>query len=78
MTYIKLIAEGGSKSHLARPGQADEGTTLCGCTVTRIHNWKRISTLEGDECPSCADRTFWATVPSHAAHLGSAEVVHAQ
>lgn len=57
MTYIKLIADG-AVSHLTNPDQADEGTTLCGCTVTRVKGWKRIATLEGDECPKCADRTF--------------------
>jgi hypothetical protein len=58
MTYMKLVT-GGVKHHLCPadlPG--NDSDTLCGCTVTRSHNWKRVSQLEGDECPGCAARAF--------------------
>ena len=32
--------------------------TLCGCTVTQLQSWKRITSLEGDECGQCADVAF--------------------
>jgi hypothetical protein len=67
MTYMKLVAEG-SKRHLMHPDQLHLGTTLCGCVVTRELNWRRIHTLEGDECEKCAEVTFWT--PSQAPDEG--------
>lgn len=59
MAYMKLITAG-VKRHLFRADQESaESTTLCGCVVTRTHSWKRISSLEGDECPRCAQLAFW-------------------
>ena len=58
MTYMKLIT-GGVKRHLAVAVQLSaESITLCGCTVTRSHSWKRVAGLEGDECPRCAELAF--------------------
>lgn len=58
MTYMKLVT-GGVKHHLAVADQpSTESTTLCGCTITRAHSWKRIGTLEGDECKRCAELAF--------------------
>jgi hypothetical protein len=57
MTYMKLIT-GGAKRHLALADQPSTDVTLCGCTVTQVHNWKRIAGLEGDECPHCAELAF--------------------
>lgn len=56
-THVKLLS--GATRHLAMasdPSQAD--TTLCGCGVTRTVMWKVITSLEGDECPECAERAF--------------------
>ena len=56
---MKLITEG-VKHHLSPADQSgDESTTLCGCVVTRPQSWKRITSLEGDECPRCAQLAFW-------------------
>lgn len=57
MTYMKLIT-GGAKRHLALADQPSTDVTLCGCTVTQAHNWKRVMGLEGDECPHCAELAF--------------------
>ena len=57
MTYMKLVTKG-VKHHLAVADQASAGATLCGCTVTRSHSWKRIIGLEGDECRHCAALAF--------------------
>jgi hypothetical protein len=58
MTYMKLVT-GGVKHHLCLMDQAGgESLTLCGCVLTRIHNWKRIRGLEGDECVECAELAF--------------------
>lgn len=54
MTYTKFLNQGTSK-HLALP---DKDTTLCGCVVTRLDSWKRITALEGDECERCAEQAF--------------------
>jgi hypothetical protein len=55
---MKLVT-GGVKQHLRVADQADgDSETLCGCAVTRSHSWKRISRLEGDECPMCAALAF--------------------
>jgi hypothetical protein len=58
MTYMKLIT-GGVRRHLAVADQLSaESITLCGCTVTRSHSWKRVGELEGDECQHCAELAF--------------------
>ena len=62
MTYMKLIT-GGVKRHLALADQPSTDSTLCGCTVTGAHNWTRITGLEGDECPQCAERAFGVDAP---------------
>ncbi len=54
-TYLKLLR--GAVKHLV-VGPASEGVTLCGCSVTQVPNWKQIMSLEGDECPRCAERAF--------------------
>jgi len=57
MTYMKLVTAG-VKQHLTVADQPSVESTLCGCTVTRAHNWKRITGLEGDECEVCAKLAF--------------------
>jgi hypothetical protein len=54
MTYTKFLTEAPHK-HLALP---DRDITLCGCAITRLNNWKRITALEGDECERCAEQAF--------------------
>src|SRR5712691_4299826 len=54
MTYTKLLNQEANK-HLALP---DRDTTLCGCAITRLNSWKRITALEGDECERCAEQAF--------------------
>jgi hypothetical protein len=58
-TYMKLLSQG-SKRHLMKPDQLEQGITLCGCVVTRVVGVRRISALEGDECSKCAERSFCA------------------
>ena len=71
MSYLKLVT-GGVKHHLCAEDQADGGvSTLCGCVVTRLHSWKLVRGLEGDECPVCAALAFGggaraAAVPAEA------------
>jgi hypothetical protein len=65
MTYMKLVAHG-SKRHLMKEDQLEQGTTLCGCVVTRVLGWRRISVLEGDECEKCAELSFGASPPASA------------
>jgi hypothetical protein len=63
MTYMKLVT-GGVKPHLCLVDQpGGESLTLCGCILTRIHNWKRIGGLEGDECMECAELAFGGHKP---------------
>ena len=57
MTYMKLVTQG-SKRHLVKPDQLEEGVTLCGCLVPGVLCWRRVSALEGDECEKCAQRAF--------------------
>jgi hypothetical protein len=58
MTYMKLVT-GGVKRHLVVADQPSaESITLCGCTVTQSHSWKRVNGLEGDECQHCAEVAF--------------------
>jgi len=52
MTYTKFLTQ---EKHLALP---DGDMTLCGCAITRLNRWKRITALEGDECERCADKAF--------------------
>jgi hypothetical protein len=54
MTYTKFLTEAPNK-HLALP---DRDITLCGCAITRLSSWKRITALEGDECERCAEQAF--------------------
>jgi len=69
MTYMKLVT-GGVKHHLAVADQSSVETTLCGCTVTQAHSWKRITGLEGDECEECAELAFGGS-PAQAASDGA-------
>jgi hypothetical protein len=57
MTYMKLVAHG-SKRHLMKPDQLEQGTTLCGCVVTHMLGWQFVSALEGDECEKCVELAF--------------------
>ena len=67
MNYMKLVT-GGVKHHLCMVDQAGgESLTLCGCVLTRSHNWKRIRGLEGDECAECAELAFGGDKPVLAA-----------
>ena len=60
LTYMKLVT-GGVKHHLVVADQSSSESTLCGCTVTRAHSWRRITGLEGDECEHCAELAFGGT-----------------
>jgi hypothetical protein len=60
MTYVKLVANG-SKRHLMKPDQLEDRATQCGCLVTDVLGWRRISALEGDECKKCAELAFDAS-----------------
>ena len=63
ITYLKLVT-GGVRHHLCVADQTSpESMTLCGCVVTRPQNWKEIKSLEGDECPHCADLAFGGGAP---------------
>ena len=62
MTYMKLVT-GGVKHHLCTVDGVGESITLCGCVLTRSHNWKRIRGLEGDECAECAELAFGGDKP---------------
>jgi len=63
ITYLKLVT-GGVRHHLCVAGQAStESMTLCGCVVTRLQSWKEVKSLEGDECPHCADLAFGGGAP---------------
>ena len=69
MNYMKLVTRG-VKHHLCVADQPNgDSSTLCGCVVTRLHSWKRVRGLEGDECPVCAALAFGGgpTVPVHVA-----------
>src|ERR1700693_4530777 len=58
ITYLKLVT-GGVRRHLCVADQAStDSITLCGCVVTRAQSWKQVKSLEGDECPHCADLAF--------------------
>ncbi|MEQ1884091.1 MAG: hypothetical protein ABL967_03460 [Bryobacteraceae bacterium] len=57
MTYIKLLSTS-RKQHLVDETRLKEGVTLCGSTFVRVHNWKRVDHLEGDECERCAENAF--------------------
>jgi len=59
-TYLKLLNQG-SKRHLIKPDQLQQEITLCGCAVTGVVGWRRISALEGDECEKCASLSFWGS-----------------
>jgi hypothetical protein len=57
--YMKIVTGDAAVRHLCLVDQFPfESGTLCGCAVTRSHSWKRISSLEGDECPQCAELAF--------------------
>ena len=63
ITYLKLVT-GGVKHHLCVADQAlTEFVTLCGCVITQPQNWKRVNSLEGNECPRCADLAFGGSAP---------------
>ena len=62
-THVKLLT--GATKHLAIAAGPDSGgATLCGCSITRTAMWKIINSLEGDECPRCAERAFLPAEPS--------------
>jgi|SRR5579864_5700509 len=42
MTYTKFLTQ---EKHLALP---DRDMTLCGCAITRLNSWKRITALVSD------------------------------
>jgi hypothetical protein len=56
--YMKIVSEGVTHHLCLIDGSSIEAKTLCGRTVTQNHSWKRISALEGDECPQCAELAF--------------------
>jgi len=56
--YMKIVSEG-MTHHLCVIDQVSyESKTLCGRTLIENHSWKRIRSLEGDECPQCAMLAF--------------------
>jgi hypothetical protein len=56
--YMKIVTDGVAHHLLLMDQVSNESKTLCGSTVTQNHSWKRISALEGDECPQCAELAF--------------------
>ena len=65
-TYMKLVSN--VKRHLMRPEQLEQGvTSMCGCVVTQVLGWRRISVLEGDECAKCAELSFCASIQGSSA-----------
>ena len=61
--YMKIVTQG-AMHHLCGMDQSlHDSKTLCGCTVTQSHSWKQIRSLEGDECPRCAQLAFGGITP---------------
>ena len=59
MNYMKLVT-GGVKHHLCVADQPNgESNPLCGCVVTRLHSWKRVRGLDGDELPGVRGAGVW-------------------
>ena len=56
--YMKIVTEGVVHHLFLTDHFSNESRTLCGRTVTQDHSWKRIDSLEGDECPQCAELAF--------------------
>jgi hypothetical protein len=62
--YMKIVTEGATR-HLCLVDQApDDSKTLCGRTITQSQSWRRINSLEGDECRQCAALAFNHQHPS--------------
>ncbi|MDP9115395.1 MAG: hypothetical protein M3O20_17165 [Acidobacteriota bacterium] len=71
MSCMKLVTAG-VKHHLCRAEQpGGELNTLCGCVVTRLHSWKRVGGIEGDECPVCAALAFGGGFKASALDAGA-------
>jgi len=65
--YMKIVTEGVARHLCLIDESSHEPTTLCGRTVTQAHSWKRINSLEGDECPHCAELAFGGDARASAA-----------
>jgi len=55
---MKIVTEVAVRHLCALDQFSNDAKTLCGRTITQSQSWKRISSLEGDECPQCADLAF--------------------
>lgn len=62
--YMKIITEGARRHLFLVDESPDDSKTLCGCTITQSQSWKRIRSLEGDECRECAALAFNHQHPS--------------
>jgi hypothetical protein len=68
LVYMKIVTEG-TAHHLCLIDElSNESKTLCGRTVPQYHSWKRIRSLEGDECPQYSRL---AVTPEHPQRLGT-------
>jgi hypothetical protein len=56
--YMKIVTENAVRHLCALADFSADTKTLCGCAVTQLQSWKRVKTLEGDECARCADLAF--------------------
>jgi len=65
--YMKIVTEGAIHHLFVLGESSDEAKTLCGRTVTQQHSWKQIRSLEGDECPKCAELAFGGNARASAA-----------
>ena len=56
--YMKIVTDGFVRHLFLMDQVSDESKTLCGSILTQLQSWKRINSLEGDECPRCAELAF--------------------
>jgi len=56
--YMKIVTDEAVHHLCLIDGFTTDPRTLCGCTITQLQSWKRIASLEGDECTECAALAF--------------------
>ena len=56
--YMKIVTENAVRHLCVLENFSTDTKTLCGCAVTQLQSWKRVRSLEGDECGRCADLAF--------------------
>jgi hypothetical protein len=55
---MKIVTDGVVHHLFLMDQVSNESKTLCGSTLTQSQSWKQINSLEGDECPRCAELAF--------------------